>query len=216
MLMLTLLTVLAVAGLLVAEHRDSRAGIWLAKPLASTGFLAVAVAAGALDGSGSAARYGTWVLTALVLSWWGDVFLIPQNRPSVFRAGILSFLLGHVAFAVAFAGRGFDVLAAGAAVLLLIVPVYFVVRWLRPHVPRDMVVPVYAYVAVISAMLICAAASIASAGRPAILLGATMFYLSDLAVARDRFVAPGMTNRVWGLPLYYGAQLILASTVAPI
>jgi hypothetical protein len=50
-------------------------------------------------------------------------------------------------------------------------------------------------------------------GNAWITVGAVMFYLSDLAVARDRFVAPGFTNRVWGLPLYYGAQLILALTV---
>ena len=208
-----LFTLVAVAALLAAEYREFRPGIWLAKPLASTGFLAVALAAGALGGDGATGRYGAWVFTALVLSWWGDVFLIPQNRPAVFRAGIASFLLGHVAFAVAFVNRGFDALAAGGAALLLVVPVILVLRWLRPHVPRDMAVAVHAYVAVISAMLICAAASLASAGGPAILAGAALFYLSDLAVARDRFVTPGFPNRAWGLPLYYGAQLTLAGTV---
>jgi hypothetical protein len=46
-----------------------------------------------------------------------------------------------------------------------------------------------------------------------VLLGAVMFYASDLSVARDRFVKRGFLNRVWGLPLYYAAQLVLASTV---
>jgi hypothetical protein len=41
-----------------------------------------------------------------------------------------------------------------------------------------------------------------------------MFYASDLSVARDRFVVFRFSNRAWGLPLYFGAQLILASTVA--
>ena len=36
------------------------------------------------------------------------------------------------------------------------------------------------------------------------------FYLSDLAVARDRFVSPGFANALWGLPLYYVAQLLFA------
>ena len=43
-------------------------------------------------------------------------------------------------------------------------------------------------------------------------VGALGFFLSDLAVARERFVAKGFTNKLWGLPLYYGAQLLLAWT----
>jgi len=46
----------------------------------------------------------------------------------------------------------------------------------------------------------------------ALLAGALSFYVSDLAVARDRFVAPGFSNRLWGLPLYYGGTLLLATT----
>ena len=45
-------------------------------------------------------------------------------------------------------------------------------------------------------------------------LGAVAFFLSDLAVARDRFVAKGWVNRVWGLPLYYFGQVLLATSVA--
>jgi hypothetical protein len=47
-----------------------------------------------------------------------------------------------------------------------------------------------------------------------ILLGAVMFYFSDVSVARDRFVAPGFINGLWGLPLYYGGQLFLAYSVS--
>jgi hypothetical protein len=31
-------------------------------------------------------------------------------------------------------------------------------------------------------------------------------------VARDRFVRHEFANRAWGLPLYYGAQLLIAAT----
>ena len=47
-----------------------------------------------------------------------------------------------------------------------------------------------------------------------VLAGAVLFFLSDLGVARDRFVSPGVWNRAVGLPLYYGAQLLLAASVA--
>jgi hypothetical protein len=62
------------------------------------------------------------------------------------------------------------------------------------------------------------AAAALTAGEPtagwvwptAVMAAAVAFYLSDVSVARDRFVAPGFDNRIWGLPLYYGAQLLFA------
>lgn len=201
-------TFIALTGLLIAEYRNWRPGIWVCKPLASTAFIATALAAGALEGG----TYGAFVLTALVLSWWGDVLLIPSERPAIFRAGILAFLLGHVAFVVAFASRGLDATFAGVAALVLVGPVIGVLRWLRPHLPAGLKLAVYAYLAVISVMVVCAVASFPSALVPAIPLGALMFFFSDLAVVRDRFVSRGFGNRICGLPLYYGGQLVLAST----
>jgi uncharacterized membrane protein YhhN len=40
--------------------------------------------------------------------------------------------------------------------------------------------------------------------------GAVLFFVSDVAVARDRFVEPSWKNRAWGLPAYYAGQLLLA------
>lgn len=36
-----------------------------------------------------------------------------------------------------------------------------------------------------------------------------------LAVARNRFVAPGFANELWGVPLDYGGQILLALSAAP-
>jgi uncharacterized membrane protein YhhN len=88
-----------------------------------------------------------------------------------------------------------------------------VMRWLRPHVPPTMQIPVYAYVVVISAMVVSAVGAVAATGDARIVVGALMFYVSDLAVARDRFVASGFWNGACGLPLYFGAQLVLAWSV---
>jgi uncharacterized membrane protein YhhN len=205
-------TLTALAALLLSEARGLRIGVWIAKPVASTGFLWAAVAAGAAGGTG--ASYGRILLLGLALCWWGDVLLIPRRRPAVFRAGVLAFLLGHVAYVVAFAMRGFDVGVALGATLAVGSLGFVVLRWLRSHLPADMRIPVQAYVVVISTMVVCACASVAAAGRPAILIGALMFYASDLAVARDRFVRPGFVNGLWGLPLYYGGQLVLATSAS--
>jgi uncharacterized membrane protein YhhN len=202
-------TVVAVIGLLLSEHRGWRPGVWVAKPLASTGFIAVALAAGALE-----TPYGQAVMVALVLCWVGDVFLIPKGASALFLVGLVSFLLGHVAFAVAFTLCGPDPLWMAIAAVLLLPPALLVLRWLHPHLPEKMKAPVVAYVTVISLMLVTAVGAAAATGRCAIGLGAICFYLSDLHVARHRFVSQSFWNKSWGLPLYYAAQLILASTVS--
>jgi uncharacterized membrane protein YhhN len=204
-----LFTLICVAALLVAVYRDSRGGVWLAKPLASTGFIAVALSAGALTSG-----YGRLILLALMLSWFGDVFLIPRERPRIFKVGILSFLLAHLAFCGAFVALGVSPGGAGIALLIAMLLGRQVLRWLRSHIPSEMKVAVYAYMAVISTMLVCAAGTLWSPRGPVILVGAAIFYLSDLAVARERFVTHSFWNRAWGLPLYYGGQLLLASSVA--
>lgn len=207
MLPWVLLTVAALAGLLVAEARDIRRLAFVCKPLASTGFVGAAVAAGALG-----TAYGRAVLAALVLSWIGDVLLL-SKRSGPFLGGLASFLLGHVAFGVAFVLHGTDRLWALAALAILIVPAVLVDRWLRPHVPADLKIPVRAYIVVITGMLALAAGTSGAGATPRILAGALAFYLSDLSVARDRFIREAFVNRLWGLPLYYGAQLLLALTV---
>jgi uncharacterized membrane protein YhhN len=70
--------------------------------------------------------------------------------------------------------------------------------------------PVIAYMVVISAMVALSIGTVALLGNALIVVGAVAFYLSDISVARERFVASTWTNRAWGLPLYFGAQLVLA------
>jgi uncharacterized membrane protein YhhN len=201
------LTTFALGALLLAERRGNRVGVWIAKPLASTGFLGVALAGGALG-----TVYGRWILAGLILSWLGDVLLIPRaNR--LFRAGAMSFLLGHVAYAVAFTVRGVAAPTALGAALATTVVGALVVRWLLPNVREGMRALVYAYVLVISVMVVLAAGAAVGSATPTIFAGALLFYVSDLAVARDRFVSHGFANKAWGLPLYYAGQLLLASTV---
>ncbi|MGB0589328.1 MAG: lysoplasmalogenase [Myxococcota bacterium] len=193
---------------LIAEQRGASLGVKIAKPLASTGFLLAALGAGAMDSA-----YGQAIFAALVLSWFGDVFLMFRGSKPCFKAGIAAFLLGHVGFIVAFIVGGVAPLWSAGAILPVIVVALLVLRWLRPHVSADMKGAVLAYVGVISIMVI-AAAGTPAAGQPITrFIGACAFFCSDLAVARERFVASSYLNRLWGLPLYYAAQLTLALTI---
>lgn len=203
-----LLTAIALVLLLVAEARDSRVGKWSTKPLASAGFVWLAVARGAADSAP-----GRAILVGLCLCWLGDVLLIPRNR-AAFLAGLVSFLLGHLGFVVAFLRSGVSGRWMLAAAVPLVILAAGVLRWLWPHLSAPMRGPVVAYVAVITAM-VAAAAGLAGTGPPGgprllAPVGATLFFLSDLCVARNRFVAPGFANRLIGLPLYYTGVVLIA------
>ena len=200
--------VIAVAGLLWAETGSHKAWAWLFKPLASACFIVLALQAGALD-----SNYGRCLLAGLMLCLAGDVFLIPAHATS-FLLGLVSFLLGHVCYVISFLQLPLNLWVMLWALLPVLAFAGLSLRWLWPHVPGDMQRPVLAYFAVISAMMLTATGTWGSAVGLFIIAGAWGFGISDLAVARDRFVAPGPINRLWGLPLYFGAQMVLAYTPA--
>lgn len=200
---------LAVAGLLAAERRGSQAGKWLTKPVASAAFVVVALGSGALESS-----YGHGLLAGLLLCLVGDILLIPQTRPAIFRAGVFAFLAGHLAYGVAFLTRPLSLawlVIAGAGLALALWQVW---RWLRPTLPDAMRRPVQAYFTVIAVMATLACSLSAAGGPATVAVGALAFTASDISVARDRFVRPQFLNRAWGLPLYYAAQVLLALSPA--
>jgi uncharacterized membrane protein YhhN len=199
------------AALLVAEKRKSVLLILSFKTPLSILFVAAA-----LIQSRAVEPYYKWVIAGLVFGLIGDVCLALKGNKA-FRAGLVAFLLGHVLYVVAFASltRPSDWLALEH---LLIVGVSVgVFWWLRPHL-GDMMIPVGLYVLVISMMLAVAWVAFLNpdlkpTGAWALLVGACCFYLSDLFVARERFVRSEFVNRLLGLPLYYGGQFCIAFSV---
>jgi uncharacterized membrane protein YhhN len=200
------LTALLLAALLVGEHQAAPWRGWV-KGAASAAFVGAALAAGA-----AGSPYGRWVLAALCLGWVGDVALV-SGRRIWFLIGLGAFLVSHLTYIGAFSTAQPRPLVALAAAAALLVPAALVSRWLWPQLDGDMRGPVLAYLAVITAMVAAAAGAVAGQAPVAVAPAAAAFYLSDVSVARDRFVAPGFANRIWGLPLYYGAQVVFALSV---
>ncbi len=198
----TLICLAALAVLLYFEAQRPRYRRY-PKMVASTAFIAVAIAVGALD-----TTFGTIIVVGLILSWFGDLFLAIDGR-GPFVAGLVAFLAGHVAYVLAFTNRGLgDQIFIPIAAVIVVGAV--IGRWLLPTVPKELIGPVIAYIIVISAMVAFAISTNTFDADWRIPVGAIAFYLSDIGVARDRFAAPGWINRVVGLPLYYGGQLLLA------
>lgn len=202
---LTLAALAAMLGLQYAGH-GTLAGV--AKMTASCGFIGVAIMGGAIR-----SPYGFGILIGLCFSWWGDLFLIFRGD-LLFLAGLIAFFLGHVSYCVAFYLHGIRAAWKFAALAALLPPAAAIAYWLHPNLPRDMIVPVYAYMVVITLMVALAAGAVGKGGTRLMLAGAVMFYVSDIFVARGQFVTKDIYNGLVGLPLYFGGQLLLAASVA--
>ncbi|GAG40673.1 unnamed protein product, partial [marine sediment metagenome] len=160
--------------------------------------------------------YYRFLLMGMIFCLGGDVFLALPGK-KMFLYGLVSFSLGHVFYGVTFfytaginqwtgAGLAISLLAGGGVFL-----------WLRPHL-GFMKIPVIFYMLVITAMVVGAwsvvgAGELKPAGRLAAFVGALGFYVSDVLVARQRFLKTEFVNRLIGLSLYYGGQFLLAFSV---
>mgnify|MGYP001817152982 CR=1 FL=1 len=202
-----LLAVLAVTTLVISDLRNWRPGRYLCKPLAATAFLWLALA---LDATGS--TYGNWLLAGLLLCMLGDILLM-FDAQHAFLGGLLAFLSGHLLYAIAFLHLPTSWVGLALSVLPVVLLAVLTLRWLRPHLDGPMRQAVPAYILVICGMLLCAGTTAGNAAALPLLSGAWGFAFSDLAVARRQFIRADWINGLWGTPLYFGSQLLLAATV---
>ena len=193
------------------EERRHRA-FFVLKPL--TTLLVIGVAA-SLSVEGP---YAQAVLAALALSLCGDVFLMlgdgARASDRAFIAGLVSFLLAHLAFVWAFVQglRAPELPGWLAAVVFYAVALLFVL------LPRAgaLKLPVLAYCLVLAAMVFAAAARHASFGDADSLravLGALLFLLSDSLLGVRRFVRRYRFAQALILSTYWGAIGLIAGSV---
>ena len=158
-----------------------------------------------------------WIRAGLLMSLFGDVFLLwPQQG---FLPGLVSFLLAHLAYIVAFTRSA----RLGARVL----PFVFyglvgagVLGWLWPGVPPPLQLPVLAYVACLITMAAQAAVlwQLARDGPNEILarraaVGGALFVLSDALLAANRFAMPLPAASLLILAPYWAAQILIAGSM---
>ena len=197
------------AGLLFFEKKESTKGLLIVKPLLSLLFIIAALLQTHLN-----MTYFYIVFAGLLLCLIGDVCLIFFFNKKVFTAGLGAFLAGHILYIIAFFSCGTPgaiLWVTTVACLALSIGVF---SWLKPHL-GTMMVPVIAYIVIISAMVIGASALKSNqmldlTGKNLVYAGALIFYVSDIFVARHRFVKKEFINRAIGLPMYYTAQFMIA------
>ncbi len=210
--------VLGVLILLIAERQGLEYLRWIAKTAASAAFVAFAYAGVGLGGSLDliAMSPKKYLFFGLVACMAGDILLLPKARLS-FLLGMAAFGVGHILYIFAFGHLGASLpLAALLSIVIIIFVERVVLREIIPNLGA-MAAPVRAYALVTSIMVATILSTIASGDiRWGLVFGAVSFAISDVAVARDQFVKDQFANKLWGLPLYYGAQLLIAGSVSGI
>jgi uncharacterized membrane protein YhhN len=163
-----------------------------------------------------------WFGIGVLFSLGGDIFLMFIDR--FFMLGLVAFLLGHIAYLVGFNTpfpQSLGVWAFGIAIVVGLSAVRLlrrIVRGVRSKQKR-LVVPVIAYSTVITLMLLSALLTLFRPdwkATPAYLvsLGAFLFYLSDIILAWNRFVAPIKNGRMLNIGIYHLAQIAIVVGVA--
>lgn len=157
------------------------------------------------------------LLTALTLSWIGDMILMFADRGQFyFIAGLIAFLLSHIFYIVLFSKQlkiylkkskiiywvGVTAIAFYLIVLLLL---------LLPTL-GDLKIPVIIYALTISIMLLFALKGFLNWQKPAniyILIGAIVFVTSDSILALDKFYTPLQYSSFLIMTTYLIAQYLI-------
>jgi uncharacterized membrane protein YhhN len=210
---LPVLGIFTLLGLLYSKRTINKQSEWILKPLTSLLFILTGIAAGVDN------LYGVLVLIGLILGFLGDIYLMLEDQ-RWFLAGLVVFLLGHIAYVVAF--NAVTPLSESHPVVIgVFVVIGVAVFWfLRPHL-GNFQIPVLAYMLVITVMVLAALGIYLESNesqtfRLLVAAGAICFYLSDLGMALDRFMPSSFKHVYWSLPLYYAAQFMLALSIGQI
>lgn len=188
----------------MAVWADLRSLEYAAKPLTMV-MLIAAVAAMQVDEPAARSCF----VAALVLSLAGDVFLMLPDRDRWFVFGLGAFLLGHLAYVpglwllgVSPLGIVVGAVAVGVALATLGRRILTGVRAAQPK----LFVPVVAYVAVISIMVLSAFGT----GLAVAVVGAALFYASDALIAWTSFIEDQPWGRLVIMVTYHLGQVGLA------
>lgn len=176
------------------------------KPIAALGFILIAILGGAIYWD-----YGQWIVLGLIACAIGDVLLLPRDKPLYFKLGMLAFAIGHVFYIYAFHQYSDEARTFNPLVVLpaLVGVAYFL--WIRPKLPKDMVLPVLLYSVIIIFMMVWSFKVVLWMAP----LAAILFALSDMFVAKNRFIEDDQIhgqsyNALMVTPVYFGAQLLFA------
>lgn len=159
-------------------------------------------------------RFGPWVIIGVLTGALGDFSLAGAER-SWFMAGIITFLIGHIAYSVAFAKE----LKSTPRRILLILVTLLLMQVLVALVSLRMafvgelglIVPVLVYVVVMGVMMTIT--MVHQSPTRLIAAGGLVFVLSDAHIAVNHMLlsSPRLDIALSGYATYYLAQYLLVA-----
>lgn len=197
----------------IAVTKDWKRLEYISKPGAILALIAWLLVSGGYQGQLQ------FFLLGLVFSLAGDIFLMLPNEK--FIAGLISFLLAHIAYILGFSTINQFFSLTG---LILLIPVGLIafVLWhqisnsLKARQQEKLLIPVSIYSLIICLMLVSAILTLVGPNSewrriPSLLvsIGAILFFISDSLLAWDKFVTPVSNGKIFVIVTYHLAQITI-------
>jgi len=200
----------------IAVQKNIRKLEFFAKPAVMVCLLIWLYASTGLQGS--MLLFGLGILFSLV----GDVALMSRSD-RIFMLGLTAFLFTHVFYLIGFKEELLS-FTAWSSILILFIYVNSlrllrrIVETMRLKGQGALSVPVIVYGLVISLMLYVAMSTLydsvwKTSAAVLVSVGAFLFYISDLILAWNKFVAPLKNGRVFNIVTYHLGQIGLIAGV---
>ena len=163
----------------------------------------------------AAGQVRLFIVLALLLSWVGDVLLIPKGV-KWFTAGGIAFMLGHLFFIFGYSQDiDFGSVSIAAVIILalfFICTVCCIFFKLKPHLPRLLFYPMFLYLLLNGAMncfAIFRLMSVPCTGTLITCIGAILFFISDSSLFFVRFKKDGRLQTHFLVMLTYSLGELL-------
>ncbi len=189
-------------------YRGPRNGVFVFRPLTVILIILTAL----LKTNPVSAPYKAFIIGGLLFSLAGDIFMmLPEKR---FFFGLISFFGCQVCYIFAFRPPPGRPVAPGI-LLPFIILALLIFRVFAPSLGK-LKIPVFLYIAAITAMVWLAASRFVNSGETKALFafaGALLFFVSDALVGADRFIKKFELAQLFILGTYFPAQLLIAMSV---
>ena len=200
--------ILIVSGLVVSEYYNFKIGEYIFKPVAALSFVFISFKLGALESG-----YGRLILFSLALCAVGDILLLNRKLKISFFCGMLVFAIAHLLFSLSFIKSStFDFASLVTFLPLIMILGCINFMYLLPRMPHKLKPFILLYGLAIFMMITSAYTFMYE--QKLILIAAIFFVLSDIFVAKDRFIKRSTKNALLITPLYFAAQGLFAFSVS--
>lgn len=162
--------------------------------------------------------YKKLIAVALFFSWLGDMFLLFENKNSLFFIfGLVSFLTTHILYIIYFLSiysNQISLLKKQPLLIAAVLTYGVALVWLLfPHL-NELKIPVMVYATVICTMLLCSLHIYLKVNKPAntyFVSGALLFVLSDSLLAINKFYQSFIFAGVLIMLTYCAAQYFIVT-----